>query len=272
MPILRLMWRMSVFILLALSALIFLSTARALRLHRINTLLKRTILRGLLSVCAMDLHVHGKAAQGNTLLVSNHQSYIDVAMIWVSAGDVIFTPKSDVRSWPVIGYIVMLFDVVFVDRSPRRAQDALTTISAAKKRGIPICVFPEATTNDGTFLHPFKPALFTIALPSEQQGAMLIQPVSIRYTHVNYAPIDATTWPKVAWYGDSSFFSHLQGVMQLRKIRGEVIYHPPFLPEADDTRKTLAAKSEQIIRSSLPHLNDPHLNDTPSTILDEAAC
>src|SRR6266700_1026077 len=56
------------------------------------------------------------------LLVSNHFSYLDVFVLGSLTG-LRFTPKSDVATWPVIGFFCKITGCIFIDRRPSQTKN-----------------------------------------------------------------------------------------------------------------------------------------------------
>src|SRR5260370_15925545 len=52
------------------------------------------------------------------LLVSNHLSYVDI-LVLLSLAPAVFVSKSEVKSWPVMGWLAQLGGTVFIDRLRR---------------------------------------------------------------------------------------------------------------------------------------------------------
>jgi len=200
---------------------------------------------------ALRLKVEGTPVKGPALMVANHQSYLDVCAIWANAGDVCFTPKSEVRSWPVVGYLAAKFDVMFVNRSPGKAKEAKEALAGVFREKRILCVFPEATTSDGRHMKPFRSSLFSIAEDWPGPQPLPVQPVSVVYETANGKPLDDLTWPTVAWYGDATFFGHMRTFFQHQIVEGRLVFHPPTHLLEGETRKELAKRCEAMVRSSL---------------------
>jgi 1-acyl-sn-glycerol-3-phosphate acyltransferase len=201
-------------------------------------------------ITGMTLSVNGEIAPAPVLLVSNHCSYLDVILMG-SLRDICFTPKSDVRSWPVIGLTVALFGSVFVSRNPRDAKQVQEQIFTALRSHRPLSLFPEGTTNNGRSLFPFKPSMFNLAHVWDGAEQLTIQPVSLRYASLNGQPMEGDDYDKVAWYGDIDFFPHLWQLLQQRSVHAHLTFHPPLAYDADTHRKTLARQAEDIVRQGL---------------------
>jgi 1-acyl-sn-glycerol-3-phosphate acyltransferase len=205
-------------------------------------------------LCAIKLTVLGNPAPAPALLVSNHQSYLDVIALGASA-HMCFTPKSDVAGWPLIGALIREFGVVFVSRERTRAKEVMGDLMRELEAGRRMCVFPEGTTNDGRSLLPFKASPFSLCERWQEHhpAPLAVQPLSVIYETLDGQPIIGDAWDTIAWYGDMDFFPHLWGVMQRKSITMRLEFHPVVAIDNAD-RKALAAFCEKRVRESLPAL------------------
>ncbi|MEI6730325.1 MAG: lysophospholipid acyltransferase family protein, partial [Pseudomonadota bacterium] len=125
-------------------------------------------------ILSLKVNIKGEIAKSRPLLIiSNHFSYLDVFALG-SVGDIKFTPKSDVGSWPVIGLFAKMAGCIFIDRRRSGTLRNKNAVSDAILQGKAISIFPEGTTGDGTALLPFKSSLFSII----DENKLLIQPVT----------------------------------------------------------------------------------------------
>lgn len=207
--------------------------------------------RAIIKAFHVTVRMEGTLAQAPVLFMANHCSYLDVFVLG-SCGAMRFTPKSDVKGWPVIGQVVRSFDVIFVDRTRSKAQHAQRALLSALQQGSRICVFPEGTTNDGRGLKPFKPAMFSLAEQWQGEDALRIQPLMVRYDALNGAPMDDAAWERIAWYGDAELLSHAWRLCRVASIEVSVMCLAPI--ETEDTpRKRLAAHTQAVIGERLAH-------------------
>jgi len=114
-------------------------------------------------------------ASGPVVLASNHLSYFDIPLIgaWAPRTTLFFS-KSEVRRWPVIGWIGATYGTIFVRRgeSDRQAiRDALAALAAGQMVG----VFPEGHRSHGMGLLEAQPG---VALIAQRSGA-LVWPVAV---------------------------------------------------------------------------------------------
>ncbi len=246
--------RTILFILLSITAYILLALGDAFGITREG---KGRLISGLFTLCirliSLKIAVKGTLAKGPLLLVANHCSYLDVLII-ASRGDIYFTPKSDVKSWPLIGPLVSRFNVVYVDRKPGRTKETQASLFTLLEEGGRVCVFPEATTNDGRRMLPFKSSLFSLAENWPGDKALPVQPVTVVYRSVNGEPMHNANWPKVAWYGDIDILRHLLGVFSLRSMQAELVLHEPLKLETGESRKQLCERAEAAVASAYPKM------------------
>ncbi len=203
--------------------------------------------RALCNAWRIEVTVNGEIAPAPTLLVSNHCSYIDVFILG-SLANMRFTPKSDVKSWPVIAQVIRAFDVIFVDRTPEKAKEAQQALHYALSHGDRICIFPEGTTNDGRSLKPYKSSLLSLA---EQHDGLVVQPLVVRYTEFDGKPVDDAAWERIAWYGDADLLTHLWSFCKARSIKVEVDCLPTMTTEQDGNRKMLTKRAYEATEQRL---------------------
>lgn len=212
--------------------------------------------------CCRLLGIH-VTAQGRpshdhpVLFVANHASYLDIAIL----GSLIrgsFVAKAEIANWPFFGLLAKLQRTVFIDRRGAKAAHHRDEIGARLEAGDDLILFPEGTSNDGNRILPFKSALFSVAERQVQGRPILVQPVSVAYTHIDGLPIGREWRPLVAWYGDMAMGHHVVNLIALGKLKVEVLFHEPFTiaemaPEgaatitASGLRKRMADRSHALI-------------------------
>lgn len=192
----------------------------------------------------MKLALRGTMVEtGPVLFVSNHSSYLDIFALGGLIGGS-FIAKSEIRSWPIIGYMARLGYTVFVTRRPRYAAEQRDELMDRLRAGDKLVLFPEGTSNDGNRTLPFKSALFSAAQVRIDGQPVTVQPVSIAYTHLDGMPLGRNMRPYYAWYGDMDLFSHIWNVMGLGRVTATVEFHPPVTIDRFGSRKSLAAHCE----------------------------
>ncbi len=122
--------------------------------------------------------VKGKLSTKRPLLcVCNHISVFEMATMPVAFGGSFFG-KKEISTWPLVGWIAKKFGVVFIDRRPSHALEALNKIkSELDKVDYPMFIFPEGTTTNGAYVKQFKSSMFDIV----EKTGITVQPVVIHY-------------------------------------------------------------------------------------------
>jgi 1-acyl-sn-glycerol-3-phosphate acyltransferase len=215
--------------------------------YRLRMVLVHLFYKGMCFVTGMRITFYGEFADTRPLLtVSNHASYLDIFILG-KLFPVAFTPKSEVRKWPLIGFLCVLADCVFVERRPSKMQQAQTQMRARLAAGKVLCIFPEGTTSNAREVMPFKSGFFSLT----EQAPLPVQPICITYTHINDQPIDARFSDHVAWVGDATLFDHFWRLLGYRSISISVMLNPVFSPGEYENRKVQAAACEVVIRRQL---------------------
>ncbi len=131
----------------------------------------------LLWIFGMRLRREGDPLRGGTLFVANHVSWIDI-MLLDSQHMMGFIAKSEIRSWPLIGWVVAQAETIFLQRGNG---DSLGLVMAEMtqrlREGRAVAVFPEGGTRDGHALGPFHARIFTAAVEAQAP----VQPVALCY-------------------------------------------------------------------------------------------
>lgn len=194
--------------------------------------------RVFLRIARIKVHYHGRLAKERPLmLVSNHLSYMDIPIL-ASYAPVGFTPKSEIASWPVIGYMSRILDCVFVDRRVAKTAENKKALEDKLASGRAICLFAEGTTSDGKRVLPFRSSYFGI---DEVAGKPLwIQPASIHYVRLRGMPLDSAQMPKIAWYGDMYLLPHILEFLALGPTEVKLSFFEPVRVKDFANRKELA--------------------------------
>ncbi len=174
-----------------------------------------------------------------TLYIANHVSYLDIEVL----GSLIkgsFVAKSEVRSWPVFGWLARLQRSVFVERRPQKTGDARDDMTQRLEDGDSLILFAEGTSGDGNRVLPFKSALFAVAAVKPKGGDLCVQPVSIAYSHLDGMPMGRFLRPYFAWYGDMDLAGHIWNAFGLGRVTVTVEFHPPVTLAEMGSRKALA--------------------------------
>ncbi len=209
------------------------------RSARIVTAQTQLWARGLLRLLGVHYTLNGdlkKVDAEGGLLISNHQSYLDI-LVHAAATGMRFTPNSGIRSWLFFGWYVGLSDPIWIDRSsPRKARKTLEEFrTAIRMDQMALMIYPEGTTTRGDVpLLPFKSTAFETVLGTD----MPIQPI-LTYYKGDRAAGDVRT----AWYDDTPFLKHVWGVLGNKRTDVTIHVLPPVQPCAGDDRKILTDRT-----------------------------
>ena len=191
----------------------------------------------------VKVHVEGDTAglreKGN-FIISNHVGYLD-GIILGSLFPLVYVSKSDVKKWPLFGWMAMSGGTIFVDRKRKeRSSDYIQEAAQMLKRKINVLIFPEGTSTNGERLRQFQSVHFQAPLEADSP----IQPVSITYLSIDGKNVGPDNRDKVCWYGQVNFDAHIAIVLKLKEIVAKVVIHPKIEPAAfskyDNSRKNLS--------------------------------
>lgn len=195
------------------------------------------ILRCSLRLVGGRLHVAGMPPRSG-LVVCNHLSYVDIAALG-SACPCAFVSKAEVRAWPFIGWAAAMAGTVFVRRAHRReVTGQVEDIKGAIARGVPIVLFPEGTSTDGSQVLPFRSALLQAAL----ETGCDVTPAALTYNAD--PPGDAVN--DICWWGGVGFIPHLWRFLALRSFRANVVFGAARRPDRDRKTEALALHAEVV--------------------------
>jgi 1-acyl-sn-glycerol-3-phosphate acyltransferase len=191
-------------------------------------------------------------AIGQSLIISNHLSYMDVLCI-SSILPASYVTSVEMKNTPVLGQVCQLCACLFTERrrSKRNSKTHEKEIGQMKEyldNGVNVVLFPESTTSPGDSVMPFKTSL----LESGIQSNSIFQPIALIYSS-----------RKVAWYGDDiSFASHLWTMVGEGKIHAHIVLGEPIRLIEGEGRKEVGKRlhdavselfdnSKQILNSRL---------------------
>ena len=230
-------------------------------LARLTQAWARTLLWsfGLQVTCSVS---HTRASSRNSLLVSNHQSYLDILIIAAHC-PTLFVAKSEVSGWPLLGWLANLGGTIFIERANTCSNvRAVYRVSRSLRQGVSVLVFPEGTTSDGTRVLPFQPLFFATA----RRARVAVQAMTISYTSVNDAPLDDLTRDWLCWHGEMDFVWHFWRLLGLRSAAAQLCLHEPLEDSWQSAVRTVAQQAQAMVtadfvaaaQTCLPQ-NSPHM-------------
>lgn len=193
-------------------------------MHWSLRLRQRWTRRHLLPTLGVRLRIEGQPPTGPCLVVGNHRSYIDPALI---STEVLGFPlsKAEVAHWPLVGRAVRQTGVLLVQRENTQSRkNALAAIAAKLREGYPVILFPEGTTHADAQTRDFRPGAFKTAI---EEGVPIV-PVALDYR-------DAGAY----WVGNDTFLPHFVRCFGKRHNDAIVCFGPPI--QASNAEEAIAA-------------------------------
>jgi 1-acyl-sn-glycerol-3-phosphate acyltransferase len=134
----------------------------------------------LLLLCGVRVTQRGAPVlHGGVLWVVNHISWLDIFFL-NGVRATAFIAKSEIKRWPLLGWLVAGAGTIFIERASRHAVHKVgLAMQAYFAREQAVGLFPEGTTSPGFDLLPFYANLFEPA----RKAAVQIQPVALLYFH-----------------------------------------------------------------------------------------
>lgn len=200
--------------------------------------------RRLLATLHVRLHVEGERPDAHArpaLIVANHVSWLDIFLLDAVA-HVRFVGKSEIRYWPVIGWLSTRAGTMYIERSRRRDTGRINRLVAAALERRELCaVFPEGTTTIGDEVLPFHASLLQ---PAVVAGADVV-PVAIRF-----ARTDGSLCEEAAYDGDKSLLDTMRLMLTQPRIEATLRFLPP-IHAAGRSRRDVAEEAARAISLAL---------------------
>jgi 1-acyl-sn-glycerol-3-phosphate acyltransferase len=222
---------------------------------------KRIIIRwwcgGLMRAFAIQVNTFGDLPPSGTqgvMFVANHISWSDIHAL-NSKIALRFIAKSDIKSWPVFGYLVTKANTLFIDREKRQeAGRIVETISASLIAGDNLCFFPEGTTTDGTQILPFKSSALQAAISANTR----IWPVAIKYVSA-----DGGVNTAMAYAAETTLMESMSNIIAQKNAIVELHFLAPIAAAGYD-RRELSNLAYQAISAKLALTPNPAHHDSPA--------
>jgi 1-acyl-sn-glycerol-3-phosphate acyltransferase len=197
----------------------------------------------LLRIVGITVQVEGDPPRAGVgaMLAANHVSWLDIFALQ-ALSPIRFVAKSEVRDWPLAGFIAERAGTLFIRRGLRReAARTNENVHAALAAGDCVGIFPEGTTTEGDTLLKFHASLFEPAVAS----AAPVHPCAIRYHHA-----DGSLCRAIAYVGELSFMQSLGLAIRQRGVVARVSF-APVVETVGSSRRDVAAASRGRIASLL---------------------
>lgn len=198
----------------------------------------------LLDLCRVTLTVErrGEAeSDAHALAICNHISWLDIFVInSMQPSD--FVAKSDIRDWPLIGWLCSATGTIFIARGRMRdVRRIFENLVEGLKRGEHIAFFPEGTTASQGAILPFHANLFEAAV----DAGVPVRPYALRYRDAkgNYHP-------GVDFVGDMTFAESMLAILCGEPIHAELIVLP-LIGSTGMHRRELAQAAHDAVAAAL---------------------
>ncbi|WP_136413131.1 lysophospholipid acyltransferase family protein [Herbaspirillum sp. ST 5-3] len=201
--------------------------------------------RELLALCNVAVqirHAQGVQDAPRALIVANHVSWLDIFVINMFH-PCRFVAKSDIRDWPLIGWLCEKTGTIFISRGKlrdvRRIYQGLVTSLHA---GDHVAFFPEGTTAPQGTLLPFHANLFEAAIEAE----VPVQPYAVRYVDK-----EGRLHPAADFVGEMSFLESMLTVLKAGGMIVQLTLLPTIETGTASHRRELADAARRAIASAL---------------------
>jgi 1-acyl-sn-glycerol-3-phosphate acyltransferase len=247
--------RFTVFTIVLMVPFLLLTAIRSDHARKIPVIWHRAMLKGM----SIRLSVVGAPeTQRPLLLIANHASWVDIVVLGAMM-PLSFIAKKQIGDWRIIGHLARLQRTVFVDRA-RRTESARQAeeIASRLKDGDALVLFAEGTTNDGNGVFPFRSSLVGAAKTAidgaGSTNEVLLQPVTIAYTHLHGVPMKRLDRDIVAWPGAAPFYPHFRKMIEKGAVDVTVKFGEPLRFNGETDRKVLTRAAEKVIARDLSEL------------------
>lgn len=252
MKLLRISWKMIVFIFLVIT---FVSISLFWRLWTRDIVRRRHhytytvsfFCNLCLKLMNFRIHVVGAPHKHESyLLVGNHLGILDILVI-SSLHPTLFITSVEMQQTPGLGFLTEMGGCLYVERRNRaNIANEIEEIRTVLRQGFSIVLFPEGTSSDGRQVLPFKKSLLTSAVGS---GAPIL-PWVINYRQVNGEPVSDKWRDYVCWYGDHTFGGALLRILSVKSADVEVRFLPTIEIHSEEQRREVAAHLQGLIESN----------------------
>jgi 1-acyl-sn-glycerol-3-phosphate acyltransferase len=196
--------------------------------------------RRLCRILAVRLTVQGCLPQAPVFIVANHVSWLDIPVL-ASILPCTFVAKTEVRGWPLVGWLAARAGALFVERgNGESAARTLHGMIAHLRAGTSVALFPEGTTTNGASVRRFRPRLLAAAVRAD----VPIQPIAVIYGS------GESPHPLVPFIGDDAFVPHLLRLIGSERIEAQVSLLPAYAARGCSER-ALADRAEAEIRAAI---------------------
>lgn len=243
----RVIWRVAWLVLLLISGLTILFSIYPWMPLHIRAKIRALWSRLLLGICGIELQSireFTRPINGPMMVVMNHVSWLDIFVL-TAVFPATFIAKSEIRRWPLLGWLVAGSGTIFIERGSRHAvRHVNQEISRRLLRGEHVAFFPEGTTSDGRTVLAFHTSLFAAAMPGHMPAVpnVAVLPVALTYVQSNRRS------EAVPYIGEQTLLGSIHRILSARGLLAQLhLLNPISVCSAETTRHALAAKTRDRI-------------------------
>ncbi len=200
--------------------------------------------RHLLTILNIDIQINGHQptrGQGGCLIVANHVSWLDIFVLNAIHPSQ-FIAKSDIRNWPIIGWLSRRSGTIFIERALRRGASLINQrVGHLLSQGACLGLFPEGTTTDGRQVGHFHSALFQPAI----DAGIRLCPIALRYQNEEGHLSSAA-----AFTGEMTLVQSIWTIVRAPHLHALVIFTPALMAGSAN-RRVLARSARESIAQVL---------------------
>ncbi|MCX7545328.1 lysophospholipid acyltransferase family protein [Marinicella gelatinilytica] len=215
--------------------------SKLLRWRQLNQWVVTFWSRLMCAIMGLEIKIYGDKPVSPVMLVANHVSWLDIPIIhsFILAG---FVAKHEIKYWPVLGWLAMAGDSVFLNRGNSQSRKAvLTQLKKRLTQGRSVAIFPEGTVTDGSYLRPFHRQLIHAAVETRTP----IVPVAIKFLNQ-----EGQREARVGFIDDEPFLQHVFRILQLPHTTVE-IYCGARLTNYDAGTRIMTSMARSYIEQQL---------------------
>ncbi len=207
--------------------------------------------RQLVAICGVSVQVNASLQAMPVLpalIICNHISWLDIFVI-NSLHPCRFVAKSDIRNWPLIGWLCEHTGTIFIARG--KARDVRRIYEGLVKSihdGERVAFFPEGTTAPQGTVLPFHANLFEAAIEAE----VPVQPYAIRYVDA-----DGSLHSDADFIGEMTFLESVIAIMKSGGMHAELIRLPAISTDGAHRRELARDAHDAVSRALFEHAPQP---------------
>lgn len=197
----------------------------------------------LVAICGVAVKVDDSllaAPVSPALIICNHISWLDIFVI-NSVHPCRFVAKSDIRGWPLIGWLCEHTGTIFIARG--KARDVRRIYEGLVKSihdGERVAFFPEGTTAPQGTVLPFHANLFEAAIEAQ----VPVQPYAIRYVDA-----DGSLHRDADFIGEMTFLDSVIAIMKSGGMHAELIRVPSISTQGAHRRELARDAHDAVSRA-----------------------